>query len=85
MIKSNTPVLTTLLLISGCFVVLAVPNWIAYSVLFSVFLALGIQSACNHPQFIKKAKNYVLEFLGFCVLVGCFTGTMVATYGLLFS
>ncbi len=85
MIKSNTPVLTTLLLISGCFVILAVPNWVAYTVIFSVCLALAIQSACNHPQLVKKIKTYVMEFLGFCLLVGCFTGTMVATYGLLFS
>ncbi len=85
MINSKTPVITTSLLICGCFFMLAMPHWVAYLVLAGISLALLFQSLISRPQLIKAIKIFVVEFLGFCLLVGCFVGTMVAAYGLMIS
>lgn len=84
MTPAKSPILTTTLLIGGCFLVLALPTWVVLPLLSCTLLLLLI-NILKASQVWQMVHRFVLEFCGFCCLVACFTGTMVAMYGLLFS
>ncbi len=83
MIKSITPVITTFLLLGGSFLILAMPNWLAYVLLTSMATILIAHLAYKHSHTWSLVWHFFAEFIGFCFLVALFVGTVVLMNGLL--
>ncbi|WP_223788939.1 hypothetical protein [Marinicella meishanensis] len=85
MTQAKQPILTTVLLIGGCFLLLSVPSWVALPMLGCALLWSVLHFTCREVTLWQHLRAFIIEFFGFCCLVACFTGTMVAMYGLLFA
>jgi len=83
MIKSITPVISTLLLLGGSFLVLAIPTWVTYVLLASIAIMLVTHLAYKHSHMMSLLWSFCAEFLGFCVLVILFVSTIVIMNGIL--
>lgn len=77
MTKSSTPIITTLLLIGGSFLILAIPSWMIYVLLSSLVVTLSVHWSIKHRQKINNAWKFITEFCGFCMLVSLFVSTVV--------
>ena len=85
MTQAKHPIFATLLLIGGCFFLLAVPTWVVLPILGCTLLWCGLHLTAKGFDRWPSIRTFVIEFLGFCCLVICFTGTMVAMFGLMFG
>ena len=77
MIKSITPVITTILLLGGSFLVLAIPSWMTYILLASMAVLLTVHWASKHSDLLSLAWHFCAEFFAFCWLVMLFVATTV--------
>lgn len=79
MIKANHHALNlTYLLVSG-FILLFAPLWVTSTLALTAVLGLLVYWAHQHPQAVRLAWQFCIEFLGFCLLVGLFV-SMLAFY-----
>jgi hypothetical protein len=85
MIKSITPLVTTLFLIAGSFLILTIPTWMTYVLLATMTTMLSIHFIIKHHQVMATVWSFCAEFIGFCFLVTLFVGTIVIMNGMLFS
>ncbi|VAW48314.1 hypothetical protein MNBD_GAMMA02-1169 [hydrothermal vent metagenome] len=83
MIKSITPVISTLLLLGGSFLVLAIPTWMTYVLLASTAIMLATHLAYKHSNMMSLLWSFCVGFFGFCVLVILFVSTIVIMNGIL--
>ena len=77
MIKSITPLVTTLLLLGGSFLFLAIPSWLAYLLVASAATMLALHLVYKHSHLMSLLWIFCTEFFGFCVLVILCVGTIV--------
>ncbi len=83
MIKSMSPFFSALLLLSGSFLLLSVPVWMAYVFLASITVMYAMYFLYKNSHSISLAWHFLAEFLGFCFLVTLFVATIVIMNGLI--
>ncbi len=85
MIKAITPLVTSLFLIVGSFLILTIPTWVTYVLFAALVITWSIHFIIKHHQMMSVVWNFCAEFIGFCFLVTLFVGTIVIMNGMLFN
>ncbi len=83
MIKSFNPIFTTLILLGGSFLILAIPSWMAYILLTAIAVIFMVNLIYKNNDIILLIWHFCAEFIGFCLLVTLFVGTVVLMNGLI--
>lgn len=83
MIKSITPLVTTTILLSGSFIILSIPIWMTYALLASMTTVLTVHLLSKHNEMMSLVWHFCAEFIGFCMLVVLFVGTLTVMNTLL--
>lgn len=77
MIRSKVPMLTSVILLGGSFLMLTLPNWMAYTSLLIMVAFLAIYTLYKNSQILPEVWTFIVEFVGFCMLVLFFITALV--------
>ena len=72
-----TPVITATMLLGGSFLILSIPTWMTYVALASMAIAVTSHWAYKNNEKMALIWHFCTEFIGFCLLVVLFVGTLL--------
>lgn len=85
MIKSITPLFSTLFLLGVSFLILSIPTWLTYLMLISTAVIYTTYFLFKSSNTLSLIWHFLTEFIGFCLLVALFVGTIVIMNGLIYK